>query len=68
MQKKLILQVGARCNRNFFNIAVNDLDAKKFARYSQMLVVTELVASGTQGCARFDEILLGARYCEVCAR
>ena len=48
MQKKLFLQVGARCNWNFFNIAVNYFDAKKFARYSQVLVVTELVASGTQ--------------------
>ena len=31
-----------------FNIAVNDYVAKKSARYSRVLVVTELVTSGTQ--------------------
>ena len=31
-----------------FNIAVNDFDAKKSAHCSQVLVVTELVVSGTQ--------------------
>ena len=31
-----------------FGIAVNDFDAKKSARYSRVLVVIELVASGTQ--------------------
>ena len=31
-----------------FNITVDFLDAKKFVRYSQVLVLTELVVSGTQ--------------------
>ena len=31
-----------------FNIAANDFDAKKFACYSWMLIVTKLVVSGTQ--------------------
>ena len=31
-----------------FNIAVNDFDAKEFARYSRVLVVNELAVSGTQ--------------------
>ena len=36
-----------------FSIAVNDIDAKKSARYSWVLVVTELVVSGTQcNCGR----------------
>ena len=30
-----------------FNITVNDFDADKVARYSQVLVVTELVVNGT---------------------
>ena len=30
-----------------FNIAVNDFDAEKSARYSPVLVVTELVVCGT---------------------
>ena len=33
---------------DLFNIAVNYFDAKKSARYSQVLVVTEFVVSGTQ--------------------
>ena len=36
-----------RSNRTF-NIAANDSDAKKTASYSRVLVVTELVVSGTQ--------------------
>ena len=31
-----------------FNIAVNDFDAKKSAHCNQVLVLTELAASGTQ--------------------
>ena len=31
-----------------FNIAVNDFDAKECAGYNCMVVVTELVVSGTQ--------------------
>ena len=31
-----------------FNIAVNDIDGRKWACYSRVLVVTELVVSGTQ--------------------
>ena len=31
-----------------FNMAVNDFDGKKSAPYSRVLVVTELVVSGTQ--------------------
>ena len=35
-----------------FNIAVNYIDAKKSTRHRRVLVVTELVVSGTQ-CTRF---------------
>ena len=31
-----------------FNMVVNDFDAKQSSRYSQVLVVNELVLSGTQ--------------------
>ena len=31
-----------------FNIAINDFNVKKSARYSQVFVVAELVTSGTQ--------------------
>ena len=31
-----------------FNTAVNDIDAKKYARFSRVLVVTELDVSWTQ--------------------
>ena len=37
----------AHCNCAF-NIAVNGFDVKKFARYSQVLVVTKLVVGDTQ--------------------
>ena len=47
--------MGARCDRTF-NIAVNDLDAEKSARYSWGPVVTELAVSGTQcNCERGRE-------------
>ena len=40
---------GSRYQRvHLFNIADNDVDTKKSARYSWMFVVTELVVSGTQ--------------------
>ena len=39
--------MSAHCNRTS-NIAVNDLDAKKFARCGQLLGLTVLVVSGTQ--------------------
>ena len=53
------LQRVKRCKRNcslkvgtvvteFFNIKVNDFDAKKSARCSRVIVETELVVSGTQ--------------------
>ena len=44
MQKKLFVLSGY----SLFNIAINDSDAKKAARYSRVLIVTELVLSGTQ--------------------
>ena len=37
-----------RCKRNSSLSAVNDIDAKKYARFSRVLVVTELDVSWTQ--------------------
>ena len=48
MQKKLLITCGCSLQPNFFNIAVNDLDAKKSACCSWVLVVTELIVSSTQ--------------------
>ena len=39
--------MGVRCNR-LFNITINDFDAKKSTCCSRVLVVTELIVSGTQ--------------------
>ena len=47
MQKKLLVVVGARCNQ-LFDIVVNEYSAQKSARYSRVLVVNELIISGTQ--------------------
>ena len=48
-----------------FNIAINDVDAKKYARDGRVLVVTERFVSGTQ-CKGFDAAqgrrLLGMDY------
>ena len=46
MQTKLFV-AGTRCTE-VFNIAVDDSDAKKAACYSRLLVVTDLVVSGTR--------------------
>ena len=40
--------MGARSNQLFFQIVVNDFDAKKSARYNQMLPITKFVVSGNQ--------------------
>ena len=48
MQKKLLVKKGVFIVTELFNIAVNNFDAKKSARCSRVLVVTELVISGTQ--------------------
>ena len=44
MQKKLIFYVVTE----LFNIAINDFNREKFACYSRVLVVTEVVVSETQ--------------------
>ena len=44
-----------------FNIAVNDVDAKKSARYSRVLAVTELVVSGTQWPKKYRKIKQGPK-------
>ena len=43
MQKKLFIINGCSLQPIVLNIVVNYLDAKKSARYSQVLVVTEFV-------------------------
>ena len=53
MQKKLAIINGCSLTE-LFNIAVNDFDGKKSARYSRVLVVTELAVSGTQ-CITFKQ-------------
>ena len=47
-----------------FNVAVNEYCAKKAAQYRRVLVVTELVVNGTEGCARFAAILLAGSHCQ----
>ena len=46
MQRELLV------GTELFNIAINDFDAKKSTRCRRVLVVTELVVSGTQ-CISF---------------
>ena len=45
MPKKLIVD-GYWLLPNLFDIAANDFGAKKYTRYTQVFVVTELVANG----------------------
>ena len=47
-KKTLLITSGVLVATELLNIAVNNFDAKKSARCSRMVVVTELVVSGTQ--------------------
>ena len=47
MQKKQLLKWEFVVTK-LFNTAVNDIDAKKYARFSRVLIVTELDVSWTQ--------------------
>ena len=48
MQKKLLLVSRCSLCLNIFSITFNDFDAKKSIHYSQLIVVTEFVASRTK--------------------
>ena len=52
MQKKLLVISGCSFVTEPFNITDNDFHAKRSARCARVLVVTELVVSGTQCTGR----------------